>query len=184
VLGGNTNDKTALFLGLALRHARQNGTILCFDARHSQQTEMQFRLLLRQRARYRQLPPSGEVSPELAQVALSMVSQSLNSHTNSSPLLLLDNVRESPDWEQTAVFLLNAGATVVEILPTPDALVFGRYDTVLVLRENATVAEALSRAVGRKVSVEELVRLRSGEGILIHLARLYRVSLPDAFVGE
>jgi len=180
VLGGEANDKTALLLGVALRHVRQSGKILCFDARRSQQTEMQFRLLLRQRARYTQLPLSGEVSPELAQVALSMVSQSLASHTDPPPLLLLDNVRESPDWEQTVVFLVNAGATVVEVLPTPDALIFGRYDTVLVLRENATKAETLSRAVGRRVKAEELTQLKNGEGVLIHLARVYRVVLPNA----
>lgn len=183
VLGGNATDKTSFLLGLALRHIRQSGSVLCFDARRHKQTEVQFRLLLRQRARYTQLPASGEVSPELAQTALSVVGQSLASRTDPPPLLLLDSVHESPDWERTVVFLLNAGATVVETLHAPAALIFGRYDTVLLLHEKAEAADALSRAVGRKITAEALTQLKTGEGILIHLAQVYRVVLPNPFAG-
>jgi hypothetical protein len=94
-------------------------------------------------------------------------------------LLLLDNIRETPDWERTVIFLLNAGVTVVEVLPHPTALVFGRYDTVMLLHEETEEAEQLSRIVGRKVSAAELQQLRSGEGRLIHLAQVYHVVLPD-----
>jgi hypothetical protein len=95
-------------------------------------------------------------------------------------LLLLDTVSETADWEQTLSFLLNAGVTVVEVLRTPTALVFGRYDTILLLREGAAEADALSRAVGRKVSAEEVVALKTGEAILIHLAQIHWVALPNA----
>jgi hypothetical protein len=93
--------------------------------------------------------------------------------------LLLDSVREDPDWERALIFLLNAGVTVVELLPSPTALVFGRYDTVLLLRAEGATASGLSRSVGRKVCEAELAELKAGEGILIHLARRYWITLPE-----
>jgi hypothetical protein len=180
VLGGGANEKTALIVGLAWRQVRQQGVVLSLDARRYQQTEVQFRLLLRKSARYIPLPPSGEVSTELAQTALSILTRTLSSSPGIPPLLLLDTVSETADWEQTLSFLLNAGVTVVEVLRTPTALVFGRYDTILLLREGAAEADALSRAVGRKVSAEEVVALKTGEAILIHLAQIHWVALPNA----
>jgi hypothetical protein len=156
-----------------------HGTVLCLDARHHKQTEMYFRLLLRQPTSYLALPDSGEVPSPAAHAALSAVSRSLATTPSLPPLLLFDSIRETPDWERTVIFLLNAGATVVEILPHPTALVFGRYDTVILLREEPIAAEQISRAVGRKVSAAELPQLKSGEGRLIHLARVYRVLLPE-----
>jgi len=179
VLGGNATEKTTLLVGLALRQMHHQGTVLCLDARHHKQTEVYFRLLLRQPTSYFALPDSGEVPSPAAQAALSTVSRSLVITPSLPPLLLFDSIRETPDWERTVIFLLNAGATVVELLPDPTALVFGRYDTVLLLREETAAAEQLSRAVGRKVSAAELQQLKSGEGRLIHLAQVYHVGLPE-----
>ena len=178
VLGGTASDKSNLLVGLALRQARQQGTIFCLDARRHQQIELQFRLLLRQRAQYLQVPVSGEVSSEMTRNALSIVSRSL-AGGRLPPLLLFDCIEETPDWERTIQFFLKAGATVVEVLATPTALVFGRYDTVLLLRESENSADAFSRAVGRKVSAEEIVRLKAGEGWLVHLTQVFHVILPS-----
>lgn len=177
VLGGTASDKSNLVVGLALRQVHQHGTVFCLDARRHQQVELQFRLLLRQRTHYTQVLTSGEVSSEMARNALSIVSRSL-SGSGLPPLLLFDSIEEAPDWEQTIQFLLKAGATIVEILTSPTALIFGRYDTVLLLCEPEPSADAISRAAGRKVSVEEIVRLRPGEGWLIHLTQVYHVKLP------
>ncbi|MBI3302080.1 MAG: hypothetical protein HYZ72_08405 [Deltaproteobacteria bacterium] len=179
VLGGTASDKTALLVRLALRQVRQQGSVLCLDGRRHRQTEVQFRLLLRGSNSYVSLPASGEVPAELAQTALSTVSRGLTQASGPSPLLLLDSVRETPEWERTLAFLLNAGAVVVELLPSPTALVFGRYDTVLLLRVDTAAADACSRAVGRKVSAEDLLSLKAGEGVLIHLAQVQRVALPQ-----
>ena len=179
MLGGTASDKTALCVGLALRQVQQQGIVLCLDARRHRQAEVQFRLLLRGSAHYVPLPASGEVPAELVQTALRMLSRGLTQAAVRPPLLLLDSVRENPDWERTLAFLLNAGAVVVELLPSPTALVFGRYDTVLLLRTDADAADAYSRAVGRKVGAEELLDLKAGEGVLVHLARVYRVALPQ-----
>jgi len=178
ILGGNATEKTSCLVGLALRQIHQHGTVLCLDARHHKQTEVYFRLLLRQPQSYLLLPGSREVSSAAAQAALSTVSRSLATTPPLPPLLLCDSIRETPDWERTVIFLLNAGATVVEMLPDATALVFGRYDTVILLREETAAAEELSRAVGRKVSPTELQQMRAGEGQLIHLAQVYRVRLP------
>jgi hypothetical protein len=183
VLGGTASDKSNLVVGLALRQVRQQGTIFCLDARRHQQVELQFRLLLRQRAQYEQVLSSGEVLQETAKHMLSAVARSLSSRS-LPPLLLCDSIKETPDWEQTVQFLLKAGATIVEILASPTALAFGRYDTVLLLRESNTPANALSRAVGRKVSAEDLVQLKSGEGWLVHLTQVYHVRLPGIDGGE
>lgn len=178
VLGGSAHEKTAFLVGLALRQIHQHGTVLCLDARHHKQTEVYFRLLLRQPKSYLSLPDSKEVLSAAAQAALSTVSRSLAGATSPPPLLLFDSIQETPDWERTVIFLLNAGATLVEVLPDSEALVFGRYDTVILLREETETAEQLSRAVGRKVSAAELQQLKAGEGVLIHFAKVYRVVLP------
>jgi hypothetical protein len=87
-------------------------------------------------------------------------------------------VREQLDLEQTLSFVLKAGATVVEFLHSAAALAFGRYDTVLLLPAEADTAETLSRAVGYRVGAEDVLNLQAGEGWLIHLAHVYRVTLP------
>ncbi len=180
VLGGTVTEKTTLLIGLALRQVRQHGTVLCLDARRQKQTEVQFRLLLRRSASYVPLPTSGIVPDEIAQTVLSTVSRALSGEPSQPPLLLLDSVLEDHAWERTVTFLLNAGVTVVELLPSPASLVFGRYDTVLLLRADVGTADALSRVVGRKVSEAELVNLQAGAGVLIHLARVQWVALPEA----
>jgi hypothetical protein len=179
VLGGMTSEKTLLLVGVALRHVQQQGAVMCLDARRQRQTEVQFRLLFRGQAAYVALPPSGEVPEQVTQNVLSMIGRSLTQDCGKPPLLLLDNVQETPAWEQTLSFFLKAGSVVVELLPSPDALVFGRYATVLLLRADTTTADALSRAVGRKVSAEDLTKLKPDEGILIQLTRVQRVVLPD-----
>lgn len=179
VLGGTATDKTTLLVGLALRQVRQQGTVLCLDARRQKQAEVQFRLLLRGSASYVPLPPSGIVSDEIAQTVLTTMSRALSGEPSRRPLLLLDSVVEDRAWERTVTFLLNAGVMVVELLPSPVSLVFGRYDTVLLLRVDVGTASALSRAVGRKVSEAELVSLKAGEGVLIHLVRAQWVALPE-----
>ena len=179
VLGGTASDKTALCVGLALRQVQQQGIVLCLDARRHRQAEVQFRLLLRGSAHHVPLPASGEVPAELVQTTLRTLSHGLTQAAVRPPLLLLDSVRENPDWERTLAFLLNAGAVVVDLLPSPTALVFGRYDTVLLLRTDADAADAYSRAVGRKIGTAELLDLKAGEGVLVHLARVYRVALPQ-----
>ncbi len=184
ILGGDATDKTTCVMGLAVRQIRQHGTVLCLDARHHKQTEVYFRLLLRQPTSYLAVPDSGGIPPSAAQAALRAVSRGLAATPSPPPLLVLDGLHETPDWERTAIFLLNAGATVVELLPDPAALVFGRYDTVLLLREEPGAAEQISRAVGRKVSTAELHQLKRGEGRLIHLARVYRVTIPEMTKGE
>jgi len=108
-----------------------------------------------------------------------MLSGGLTGVQVQPPLLLLDSMRDSVDWEQVLSFLLNAGVVVVEILASPAALVFGRYDTVLLLREEGEDVDALSRAVGRKVSPEDIMSLKAGEGVLIHLTQVHRVMLPQ-----
>lgn len=178
VLGGTASAKTAVLLGLALRQIQRQGTVLCLDARRHRQTEIQFRLLLRDNATYVLLPTSGEVPTETAQAALKMLSDGL-ARTQQPPLLLLDSVHENSDWERTLSFLLKAGVVVVELLASPAALVFGRYDTVLLLRAEIEAADGMSRVVGRKVNAEDLVRLKAGEGILIQLARVQWVALPQ-----
>ena len=179
VLGGAGSDKSNLLVGLAFQQVRQQGTAFCLDARHHQQVELQLRLLLRQQTQYRYVRVTGEVSAEVARSVLSVVGNSLSRNSTLPPLLLCDSLVETPDWEQTIQFLLKANATIVELLPSPSALVFGRYETVLLLRETITAAtDVLSRAVGRKVSGEQVAQLKTGEGWLIHLTQVQRVTLP------
>ncbi|MBM4255875.1 MAG: hypothetical protein FJ147_08255 [Deltaproteobacteria bacterium] len=178
VLGGSASDKSTLVVGLAHRQTRQQGIVLCLDARHHQQVELQLRLLLRQQTHYRYVRVSREVPEEVARDVLSVVGNSLSQHTLLPPLLLCDCLAESLDWERTIQFLLKANATIVEVLTTPTALTFGRYDTVLLLPESEHAAETLSRAVGRKVSGTDITQLKSGEGWLVHLTQVYRVRLP------
>lgn len=165
-----------MLVGLALRQVRQQGSVLCVDARCYRATEVQFRLLLRKSNTYVRLPSSEDVPPTVAQTVLSTIGRSVEEPV--PPLLLLDNVPSAPDWERTLSFLLKAGTAVVELLRSPTDLAFGRYDTVLLLRAEGQEAEALSRAVGRKVSVADLERLSTGEAIYIALARVQRVRLP------
>lgn len=179
VLGGTAVDRTSLLVGLALRQVRHQGIVLCLDARRQKQTEVQFRLLLRGSASYLSLPTTGTVPDEIAQIVLSTVSRALNQKKAKSPLLLLDGVLGDQGWERTLIFFLNAGVTVVELLLSPASLVFGGYDTVLLLRAHGGTAGEISRAVGRKVSAGELTSLEAGEGVLIHLARTQWVSLPE-----
>jgi hypothetical protein len=178
VLGGTPSDKSNLIVGLALRQARLHGSIFCLDARHHQQVELQLRLLLRQQTYYRYVRVSGDVSAEIARSVLSVVGDSLSSKSTPAPLLLCDCLTETLDWERTIQFLLKANATIVEILASPAALTFGRYDTVLLMREPANNADALSRAAGRKVSVENITQLKAGEAWLIHLTQVHYVKFP------
>ena len=179
ILGGRANTKTTLCLGLAVRQVQHKGTVICLDARQERQIEVQFRLLLRERATYVGLPPTGEVSAEVGQTVLKAVHQGLDGTQPSPPLLLCNSIPEQPDWEQSLSFFLKAGATVVEFLCSASALVFGRYSTVLLLQAGADTADSLSRAVGRKVSPQDVTSLKPGEGILVHLRQIYRVNLPD-----
>ncbi len=180
VLGGDATDRTSLLVGLALRQIRQKGAALCLDARRQKQTEVQFRLLLRSSGSYIPLSAPGTVPEEIAQTVLRTVSRTLSAGSGPPPLLLLDSVLEDQGWEQTLTFLLNAGVIVVELLLSPAGLVFGRYDTVLLLRMKGDAASVVSRAIGRKVGEVELANLNAGEGILIHLMRTQWVALPEA----
>jgi hypothetical protein len=184
VLSGKHTETSLLLVGLARRQWQQGGKVLCLDASRHQQTEVQFRLLLRQQGLYQRLVPSSEVPLAMAQTALRVVSHGLTDPNTPLPLLLFDGVRETWDWERTVQFLLNAGATIVEVLPEPQALLFGRYDTTILLGAASTYAEAASRAVGRKVVGEDIVALRSGEAYLVHLAQVYRVAIPQAFADK
>jgi hypothetical protein len=176
VLGGSGTEKSHLLVGLALRHARQQRAVLCLDGRRQKQTEVQFRLLLRGRQSYIALPPTSEVPREIAQLALSVMSRGLPAQP---PLLLLDAIPETSAWEQTLAFLLKAGVIVVELLGDANRLVFGRYDTVLLLRSEKDEAEIYSKAVGRRVTAAEVHTLPPGEGILLHLSQGWRVKLPE-----
>lgn len=176
VLGGSGAEKSQLLVGLALRHARQQRAVLCLDGRRQKQTEVQFRLLLRGLQSYIALPLASEAPREIAQMTLSIMSRGLPAQP---PLLLLDAVLETSAWEQTVAFLLKAGVIVVELLVDANRLVFGRYDTVLLLRSKENEAEASSKAVGRRVTAAEIHTLPPGEGILLHLARGWRVKLPE-----
>ena len=69
---------------------------------------------------------------------------------------------------------------IVEFLESPAALVFGRYETTLLVQSDATSAEAIGQAIGRKVKPEDLMELKKGEGYLIHLTQVYQVRLPSA----
>lgn len=184
ILGGQTQNRTELCIGLALRQAGQHGTVVCLDAHRRQQLEMPFRLLMRERAAYIPLPSDGTVSNATAQRVLATLPKGLQGGQNDkevpSPLLLLDGARETADWEQTLTFFLRTGVIVVEFLASPAALVFGRYETTLLLQSDAVAAAEISQAVGRKVEPEELTTLQSDEGILTHLSHVYRVRLPSA----
>ena len=179
VLGGSNAEKSQLLVGLALRQVRQQRNVLCLDGRRQKQTEVQFRLLLRGRQSYIALPPGDEVPREIAQKTLSMMSQGLPAQP---PLLLLDAVPETAAWEQTLAFLSKAGVGVVELLDDASRLVFGRYDTVLLLRAKADEAKIYSKTVGRRVEEGEVVALPPGEGILLHLSQVWRVALPEVSI--
>jgi len=180
VLGGDGADKTGLLVGLALQQIERNGKVTCVDGRREKKTEVQFRLLLRSRAVYLSLPASLSFPPAVERALLIEVGQALKGEGPSPPpLLLFDSVIEQPKMERTVTFLLNAGVTVVELLPSPQALRFGRYNTTLLLRVDSCNADVLSRAVGRKVAPAELLALGPGEGLLVKLAQVFPVKLPQ-----
>lgn len=176
VFGGSGAERTQLLVGLALRQTRQQGVVLCLDGRRQRQTEVQFRLLLRNGQSYISIPPSGEVPTEIERTTLSLLSRGLSTRP---PLLLLDTIEATPTWERTLAFLLKAGVVIVELFIEADRLAFGRYDTVLLLRTEKSLAEAYSRAVGRRATPEDIEAILPGQGILIHLAQTYRVQLPN-----
>ena len=185
VLGGKDTDKTALAVTLALRHAKTQGRVVYLDARRHKQTEIQFRLLLRETAQYIPLSASARISQNL-QTILRFVQRQEHSQNLEEldlaegvpPLLLLDGVRAGETLELFLSFVLKAGVTVVSFLTDAAECVFGRYDTVLMLRAEPPEAEAMSRAVGRKVSSEDIVHLPASHGWLIHLSQVYQVELP------
>ncbi len=179
VLGGQPRDRTELCLSLALRQARQHGVVVCLDAHGRQQLEMPFRLLLREDAAYIPLPAEGTVSDDIAQRVLQTLQTGLGTTPSLPPLLIIDGAQETADWEHTLTFFLRTGIVVVEVLPNPERLVFGRYETTLLLRTAGAEAEAISQTVGRKVTAENLATLQPGEGYFIHLSRVYRVRFPE-----
>ena len=179
VLGGQPRDRTDLCLGLALRQASQHGVVVCLDAHGRQQLEMPFRLLLREDAAYIPLPAEGTVSDDIAQQVLQTLQNGLGRTPAPPPLLIVDGAQETADWEHTLTFFLRTGIVLVEFLPHPAGLVFGRYETTLLLRAEGTEAEAISQTVGRKVTAENLAALQPGEGYFIHLSRVYRVRFPE-----
>jgi hypothetical protein len=176
VLGGSGTEHSQLLVGLALRQVRNQGVVLCLDGRQQKQTEVQFRLLLRGMQSYIPVPASGEAPAEAERTALSLLSRGLSAYP---PLLLLNGVPETLAWARTLAFLLKAGVVVVEILTAPSQLVFGRYDTVLLLRCEQDSAEAYSKAVGRRASAEAIRTLAAKEGLLLHLSQTYTVRLPS-----
>ena len=180
VVGGTPQETTQLCIGLALRQVHQRGLVLCLDARRHTQTEIQFRLLLRENARYIPLPPSGRLPKEIPHEVLNIMTRGLQSEQTPPPLLLVDNVNAGVAWERTLSFVFRAGATVVSFLGSAAEVAFGRYDTLLVLRAEAQAAEAISRAVGRKVSPEDIMSLPAGQGWLIHFTTVYRIKLLGA----
>ena len=185
VLGGNAQVKTAFLVGLALRHIQKHGVVLCFDARHHQPLEVHFRLRFRHAQCHFLISQTEFLPPTLAQMALSTVSRSLASRPpRPAPLLLLDGIQGSVDWERLIAFLLKSGATVVETLRSPGTLPFGCYDTELLLQEKTALADEISRAVGRKVDPHALADLAETEGILLHRTQQYRVLLPLATTAE
>ena len=179
VLGGQPRDRTAFCLGLALRQASQHGVVVCLDAHGRQQLEMPFRLLLREDAAYIPLPAEGTVSDAIAQQVLQTLQSGLGRTPSLPPLLIVDGAQETADWERTLTFFLRTGMVVVEFLSHPSRLVFGRYETTLLLRSTGEEAEALSQTVGRKVTAESLAALEPRQGYFIHLSRVYRVRFPE-----
>ena len=179
VLGGQPRDRTELCLSLALRQARQHGGVVCLDAHGRQQLEMPFRLLLREDVAYIPLPAEGRVSDDIAQRVLQTLQTGLGATPALPPLLIIDGAQETIDWEHTLTFFLRTGMVVVEFLPDPARLIFGRYETTLLLRSAGAEAEAISQTVGRKVTSANLAGLKPGEGYFIHLSRVYRVRFPE-----
>ena len=124
----------------------------------------------RQRGRFRMLSLSG---------VLQTLQAGLGRTPSLPPLLIVDGAQETADWERTLTFFLRTGMVVVEFLSHPSRLVFGRYETTLLLRSTGEEAEALSQTVGRKVTAESLAALEPGEGYFIHLSQVYRVRFPE-----
>ncbi len=178
VLGGQPRARTELCISLALRQASQHGVVVCLDAHGRQQLEAPFRLLLREDAVYIPLPKEGTVSAAIGRQVLQTLQNGLGPQTAPPPLLIIDGGHATVAWEHTLTFFLRTGVVVVEFLPSPASLVFGRYETTILLRAEGAEAEALSHTVGRKLAAEHLAALQPNEGYLIHLAQVYRVRLP------
>lgn len=180
VLGGTDQDKTNLCVALARQQVQHHRPVVCVDARRYKTTEIQFRLLIRENARYIPLASPARLPQEIPHSVLAVVGQGLQQGQTDTPppLILIDGLDAGDSWERTLAFVLRAGATVVSFLGSATEAAFGRYDTLLVLRAQAE-AEAVSRAVGRKVSPEEIVSLPSDQAWLIHLTQVYRVRLPQ-----
>lgn len=186
VLGGTEQDKTNLCVALAHQHVRQHHSpVVCIDARRYKATEIQFRLLLRDKARYIPLASPTRLPQEVPRSVLAVVAQGLQQGQTDPlpPLILVDGLDAGDSWERLLAFVLRTGATVVSFLGSAAQATFGRYDTLLVLRAEAE-AEAVSRAVGRKVSPEEIVSLPSDQAWLIHLIQVCRVRLPRIVMDE
>ena len=160
VLGGTEQDKTNLCVALAQHHIQHHSPVVCIDARRYKATEIQFRLLMRNNARYIPLASPTQPPQKVLRSVLEVVAQGLQQEQTDlpPPLVLIDGLDAGDRWDRTLTFILRAGATVVSFLGSAAEVAFGRYDTLLILRAEAE-AEAVSRAVGRKVSPEEIVSL-------------------------
>ncbi len=176
VLGGTDQDKTQLCLALACQQVQRHGPVVCVDARRHPTTEIQFRLLMRDKARYIPLASATRLPQEVPRLVLDVVARGLQT-APPPPLILIDGLNAGDSWERSLAFVLRAGATVVSFLDSAAAATFGRYDTLLVLR-TAAEAEAVSRAVGRKLSPHQIAGLPSDQAWLIHMIQVYRVRLP------
>ena len=179
VLGGQSQDRTDLCVGLALRQTQQQGIVVCLDAHRRQQLEMPFRLLLRGHAAYLPLSGDGHVPNDTAQQVLQTLQKGLRNDSTPPPLLLIDGVRETNDWQQTLTFFLRTGVIIVEVLAAQGVLPFGRYETLILLQADGPDADSISRTAGRKVRSEDLRELQKGAGFLVHLSQVYRVRFPE-----
>ena len=185
VAGGTEQDKTHLCVALAYQHVQHRSPVVCVDARRDRATAIQFRLLMRDKARYIPLVSPACLPQEVPRSVLDALAQGLQQGQTGTrpPLILLNGLNAGDSLERLLTFVLRAGATVVSFLGSAREAAFGRYDTLLVLHTEAE-AEAISRAAGRKVSPEEIVSLPSDQAWLIHLTRVYRVRLPRLAIDE
>ncbi len=176
VLGGTDQDKTQLCLALACQQVQRHGPVVCVDARRHPTTEIQFRLLMRDKAHYIPLTSAARLPQEVPRLVLDVVARGLQT-APPPPLILIDGLDAGDSWERSLAFVLRAGATVVSFLGSAAQATFGRYDTLVVLR-TAAEAEAVSRAVGRKLSPQQIAGLPADQAWLIHMTQVYRVRLP------
>lgn len=185
VVGGTQQDKTQLCVALACQHVQRRSPVVCIDARRYPATEIQFRLLMRDNARYIPLASPARLLQEVPRPILDALVQGVQQGQTDTPppLILLDGLNAGDGVERLLTFVLRSGATVVSFLGSAQEVAFGRYDTLLVLRTKAE-AEALSQVAGRKVSTEEIGGLPSDQAWLIHLTQVYRVRLPAGLRDE